>query len=248
MDIGISWEKIMIRIILLLLSFGLVADNEIFINQSGSNAAIDLEQLGSSNIIGGDDAIAGTMTKAIFSGTGWTLDINQIGSSNLFLTDGMYGDNFTGFYEFDGDSNEFEWSMDTTGLNGADYVNVYVDVTGSFNTADVDIGENNDVSYLDLDWTILGDSNEIEFDLDSAYATNFMDINGDSNELTFTGSGYGSSANDAGYFYLDLDGDSNVFTITQASTLARDWLKIETNASNSNICIVQNDGGTATSC
>ena len=238
----------MIRIILLLLSFGLVADNEIFIKQTGSNAAIDLEQLGSSNIIGGDDAIAGTMTKAIFFGTGWTLDINQIGSSNKFLTDGMYGDNFTGFYEFDGDSNEFEWSMDTTGLNGADYVNVNVDVTGSFNTADVDIGESNDVSYLDLDWTILGDSNEIEFDLDSAYATNFMDITGDSNELTFTGSGYGASANDAGYFYLDLTGDSNTMTITQASTLAADWLKIESNASNSNICIVQSDGGTSTSC
>ena len=238
----------MIRIILLLLSFGLVADNEIFIKQTGSNAAIDLEQLGSGNLIGGDDAVSGTMTKAIFYGTGWTLDINQIGSSNKFLTDGMYGDNFTGFYEFDGDSNEFEWSMDTTGLNGADYVNANVNVTGSFNTADVDIGESNDVSYLDLDWTILGDSNEITFDLDSAYATNFMDITGDSNELTFTGSGYGASANDAGYFYLDLTGDSNTMTITQASTLAADWLKIESNASNSNICIVQSDGGTSTSC
>mgnify|MGYP001422540538 CR=1 FL=1 len=238
----------MIRIILLMLSLTVMADNEIFINQSGNNASIDLEQLGSGNLIGGDDAISGTMTKAIFSGTGWTLDINQIGSSNKFLTDGMYGDNFTGFYEFDGDSNEFEWSMDTTGLNGADYVNVNVDVTGSFNTADVDLGETAEVSYLDLDWTILGDSNEIEFDLDSAYATNFMDINGDSNELTFEGSGYGASSSDAGYFYLDLDGDSNVFSITQSSTLARDWLKIESNVSNGNICIVQSDGGTTTSC
>ena len=231
-----------------MLSLTVMADNEIFINQSGNNASIDLEQLGSGNLIGGDDAISGTMTKAIFSGTGWTLDINQIGSSNKFLTDGMYGDNFTGFYEFDGDSNEFEWSMDTTGLNGADYVNVNVDVTGSFNTADVDLGETAEVSYLDLDWTILGDSNEIEFDLDSAYATNFMDINGDSNELTFEGSGYGASSSDAGYFYLDLDGDSNVFSITQSSTLARDWLKIESNVSNGNICIVQSDGGTTTSC
>ena len=75
-----------------------------------------------------------------------------------------------------------------------------------------------------------------------------MDILGDSNELTFTGSGYGSSANDAAYFYLDLEGDSNVMSITQSSTLARDWLKIESNTSNSNICIVQNDGGTSTSC
>ena len=51
-----------------------------------------------------------------------------------------------------------------------------------------------------------------------------------------------------GYFYLDLNGDSNTIDITQSSTLAADWLKIESDASNSNICIVQNDGGTSTSC
>ena len=123
-----------------------------------------------------------------------------------------------------------------------------LDDSGSSNTADLDFGEDSDVSYLDLDWIITGDSNQIELDLDSAYATNYMDILGDSNELTFTGSGYGSSANDAAYFYLDLEGDSNVMSITQSSTLARDWLKIESNTSNSNICIVQNDGGTSTSC
>jgi hypothetical protein len=36
--------------------------------------------------------------------------------------------------------------------------------------------------------------------------------------------------------------------ITQASTLARDWLQVIANTSNSNICIIQNDGGTTTSC
>ena len=116
------------------------------------------------------------------------------------------------------------------------------------NTADLDFGEDSDVSYLDLDWIITGDSNQIELDLDSAYATNYMDIFGDSNDLTFTGSGYGASANDAAYFYLDLEGDSNTMVIKQQSTLAADWLKIESNTSNSNICVIQNDGGTSTSC
>ena len=102
------------RIILLLLSFGLMADNEIYIDQAGNNVAIDIEQLGSGNLIGGDDAISGTMTAAIFSGANWTLDINQIGSSNKFLTDGVLGSDFTGYFEFNGDSNEFEFSMDTT--------------------------------------------------------------------------------------------------------------------------------------
>ena len=59
---------------LFLLSGGLLADNEIFIDQTGDNAVIDIEQLGSNNIIGGTDAVAGSMTKAILNGQSWTLD------------------------------------------------------------------------------------------------------------------------------------------------------------------------------
>ena len=84
-------------LIALFLSVGLFADNEIYIDQTGNNANIDLEQLGSTNIIGGDDAVAGTMTAAVLNGLTMTLDINQIGSSNKFLTDGIFGDSFTGF-------------------------------------------------------------------------------------------------------------------------------------------------------
>ena len=233
---------------LFLLSGSLLADNEIFIDQTGDNAVIDIEQLGSNNIIGGTDAVAGSMTKAILNGQSWTLDLNQIGDSNKFLTDGIFGDNFTGYFDFTGDSNEWEISIDSSNLNGADYLNMDIEIVGSSNTADLDFGEDSDVSYLDLDWIITGDSNQIELDLDSAYATNYMDIFGDSNDLTFTGSGYGASANDAAYFYLDLEGDSNTMVIKQQSTLAADWLKIESNTSNSNICVIQNDGGTTTSC
>lgn len=232
----------------LFLSIGLYADNEIYIDQTGDNAAIDIEQLGSNNIIGGDDAVAGTMTKAILDGSTMVLDINQIGSSNKFLTDGIIGDNFTGFFEFDGDSNVWDFSMDTTGLNVADGNDINIDVTGSLNIADIDIAEVSGASYLDIDWIIDGDSNEAEVDIDADYATMFMDLLGDSNDLTFIQSGYGASGSDAKYFYLDLEGDSNTAVIKQQSTLAADWLKIESNASNSNICVIQNDGGTTTSC
>ena len=66
--------------------------------------------------------------------------------------------------------------------------------------------------------------------------------------MTLTKTGYGASSSDAGYFYLDLDGSTNTINIQQKSTLALDWLKIESNASNSNICVIQSDGGTSTSC
>ena len=138
--------------------------------------------------------------------------------------------------------------MDTTGLNSADFGDLNLDVTGNTNEFDVDIAENSSSDYFDIDWTILGDDNFFTIDIDSDYYTNFMDIFGDDNTITLTKSGYGSSSTDAGYFYLDLDGDDNTLTVTQSSTLAADWLKIEGDASNSNICIVQNDGGTTTSC
>jgi hypothetical protein len=236
------------RILLLLLSFGVIADNEIYIDQTGNNVNIDIEQLGSSNLIGGTDAVSGTMTAAVLNGGTWTFDINQIGSSNKFLTDGIFGDNFTGFFEFDGDSNEFEFSMDTTGLNTADFADINVDVTGSSNTFDWDIAQSSGASYLDLDFILDGDSSDITFDIDSDYYTAYIDIFGDSNTMTLLKSVYGASSSDGGYFYLDLNGSTNTIEIEQTSTLALDWLKIESDASNSNICVIQSDGGTSTSC
>jgi hypothetical protein len=235
-------------LIALFLSIGLYADNEIYIDQTGNNASIDIEQLGSTNLIGDTDAVAGTMTAAVLNGTSMTLDINQIGSSNKFLTDGIFGNSLIGFFEFDGDSNTFEFSMDTTGLNTADSNDINIDITGSLNMTDIDIAEVSGASYLDIDWIIDGDSNDLEVDLDADYATMYMDIFGDSNDLTFIQSGYGASSSDAKYFYLDLDGSNNTAVIKQQSTLALDWLKIESNASNSNICVIQNDGGSTTTC
>lgn len=236
-------------LIVMLSALQTYADNEIYVDQSGNTASIDLEQLGSSNLIGGSSAVSGTMTALDLDGISMTLDINQIGSSNIFRSDAIDGDNFTGFFEFDGDSNVMDILLNSTGLISADYINLYLDVTGSSNEFDLEIAENADSSYLDLDWTILGDSNELNFDIDYANAINFVDINGGSNTINFTASGYaGNTSSDSGYFYMDLDGSSNTFNIIQSSTLARDWLKIETSTSNSNICITQNDGGTSTGC
>jgi hypothetical protein len=234
----------------LLLATGLVfADNEIYVDQSGNTASIDLEQIGSSNLIGGTSAVSGTMTALDLDGTTMTLDINQIGSSNQFKSDAIDGDNFTGFFEFDGDSNVWDLLMNSTGLITADYVDLNIDVTGSSNEADIKIAENANASYLNLDWIITGDSNEFDFDIDYENAVNYMDVNGSSNTINFTASGYsGTSASDSGYFNLDLDGSSNTFNITQASTLARDWISIIANTSHANICVIQNDGGTTTSC
>lgn len=237
------------QLLLILISLGIYADNEIYVNQSGSNVTINLEQLGSSNLIGGTSAVSGTMTALDLDGTNMSLEINQIGDSNIFRSDAFDSDYVTGLFDFQGDSNQMDILMNSGGLYSSDYANINIQVTGGSNTFDIEIAENDDASYLDLDWIIDGDSNTFEFDIDYENATNYIDIFGDSNDLTFSGSGYaGTTSSDSGYFYLDLTGSNNTFNITQASTLARDWLKIESTASNSTFCIVQNDGGTSTSC
>tara|TARA_B100001094_G_scaffold191420_1_gene185292 strand:+ start:10769 stop:11485 length:717 start_codon:yes stop_codon:yes gene_type:complete len=237
------------RILLFFLSLSLFSDNEIFIDQTGSNALIKLEQLGSTNLIGGTSSVAGTVTALDLDGTNMTLTINQIGSSNLFKSDAFDSDYVTGLFDFQGDSNEMDILVNSSGAYTADYADFNIQVTGGSNTFDVEVAETSNADYLDLDWIIDGDNNDFSFDIDYENAVNNIDVFGDSNTLTFTGSGYaGTTSSDSAYFYLDLDGSSNTFTITQASTLARDYLKITSNGSNSVFCIVQNDGSSTTTC
>lgn len=218
------------------------ADNEIYVSQAGANANIDLEQLGSSNIIGGLNSVAGTLTAFDLDGINLTLDINQIGNSNKFLGD-IYGGSVTGFFEFDGDSNTFTIQADPDNTYGIDSSNYYVDVTGSSNTFTLDAGTTAITETLDLDWIINGDSNTFDFDINYDGATNYVDVDGDSNTVNFSGSGYAG-----GYFYLDQTGSSRTFDITQSSTLASDYLKIISTGSNGTMCVIQNDSGTSTSC
>ena len=193
------------------------ADNEIYVDQSGATANIDLEQLGSGNIMGGLNSVAGTLTALDLDGLNLTLDINQIGDSNKFLGD-ILGDNITGFFEFDGDSNTFTIQADPTNTYGID-------------------------SNTDLDWIINGDSNTFDFDINYDSGTSYVDVDGDSNTVNFTGSGYAG-----GYFYLDQTGNSRTFNIQQLSTLDNDWLKILSTGNSGTVCVIQNDGGTTVGC
>lgn len=219
-----------------------VADNEISIDQAGATLNLDVEQLGSGNLIGGETAAAGSMTPLDLDGTTMTIDINQIGDANLFRGD-ITSDTFTGFFEFDGNQNEFDIQVDPTNTYGADTSNLNIDVTGNSNDMSLDQATSAMASTLDLDWIIQGDSNTVDADIDVDLATNYMDIDGDSNTIDYNGDGY-----QGGYFYLDHTGNSRTINVTQASTLDNDWLRIISNGNTGTFCIIQNDQGTSTSC
>ena len=226
-----------------MLSLSVLADNEIYIDQSGDTANIDLEQLGGdSNIIAGLESTAGNLTPLDLDGDNLTLDINQIGGSNTFLGD-IWADNFTGYFNFDGSSNDFTIQVDPSNTYGADGSDVNIDVSGSSNDFTLDLATTAMATNTDLDWIVNGDGNVFDFDINYDGATNYVDVDGDSNTVNFEGSGYAG-----GYFYLDQTGDSRTFDIQQLSTLNNDWLKIISNGSNGSVCIIQDDNGTAVGC
>ena len=218
------------------------ADNEIYIDQSGDTANIDLEQLGSSNIIGGLESTAGSLNPLDLDGSSLTLDINQIGDSNTFLGD-ILGDNLTGYFNFDGNSNAFTIQVDPTNTYGADGSNLNVQATGDSNTFELNLATSALASNTDLDWIINGSSNTLTFDIDVDGAFSYVDIDGDSNTVDYDGDGYAD-----GYFYLDQTGNSRTFNIQQLSTLDNDWLKILSTGNSGTVCVIQNDGGTTVGC
>ena len=237
---------LIIKLIMLLASASAFsADNEIYVDQSGATANIDIEQLGISNLIGGLSSSAGSLNPLDLDGTSLTLDINMIGNTNKFLGD-IYANSFTGDYNFTGSTNTFTIQVDPSNTYGAGSTNQQVDVTGSGNTFVLNQGTSALAATLDLDWVIQGSNNTITSNINIDGATNYVDIDGSDNTLTYTGAGVTASA--GGYFYLDQTGGSRAFNIQQLSTQDNDWLKIISVGSNGTLCIIQNDQGSSTGC
>ena len=238
-------KKLITLIAMMIASPLWAADNEIFIDQAGATANIDIEQLGISNLIGGLNSTAGSLTPLDLDGTSMTLDINMIGATNKFFGD-IWADSFTGNYNFTGSTNTFTIQVDPSNTYGADSSNHLVNVTGTGNTFTLNQGTTALAATLDLDWIIQGSNNTITSNINIDGATNYVDIDGSDNTLTYTGTGVTASA--GGYFYLDQTGGSRTFNIQQLSTQDNDWLKIISVGSNGTLCVIQNDQGSSLGC
>ena len=207
------------KLLCVLLTLTAFAANEIYVDQNDCILELNLEPLGSTNLIGGSDAVAGDMTPLDLDGGTMDLTINQIGTANVFRGD-IFADTSTFVFDFDGSSNIIDIQVDPTNTYSVDNSDFDVDVDGSSNTFELNVGTTAIAENFDLDWVIVGSSNDFTVTVNSDEST--QDI--------------------------DVDGDSNVFNIIQKSTLASDWLQLITVGDSSNICIVQDDGGTSTTC
>jgi len=211
------------------------ADNQIYIQQTttSTNSQIDLEQLGSGNIIA-KNAAATTAMK--LNGSNLTFDLNQIGDTNKFLSD-INASSSTFNINWTGDSNTFTGLFNSAGTYDIDNMTFTNTILGGNNAITASIGEGADANDASIDWYLNGSDNAITANIaGGAAATNATidwDINGSDNTIglnvatTATHSTEGSiTAADSSYLNLDWDitgSDNTATVIAQSKYVTQDW-------------------------
>lgn len=155
-------------------------DNEIFLQQSGDNLTLTIDQVGYGNKFGGTIANGSVATDMILTGSNITFNLDQIGNSNQLFGPAIL-DSSAIDMTFTGDSNVFDWNIGYIG--DADNSDIDVTVTGDSNTWDFDQGYAASANYLNFDLTLVGDSNDFFIDIDSDQAKWEMEVTGDSNNI-----------------------------------------------------------------
>ena len=128
-------------------------DNSIYIDQTGSNSTVNINQDGAGNKVGGLGSGGPTdSNRAILYGNAQTVTVNQVGSNNTLqenlrtvATSGN-GNNFN--YSATGNSNQAVIDSNSAGASGAsDSNNVGLTITGNSNVNKVNVvGTTNNIT------------------------------------------------------------------------------------------------------
>jgi len=133
-------------------------DNEVLLDQQGDNLVLTILQAGSGNQVSGD-ASAGS--DLIVTGASLIIDIIQDGNSNKFYGDLIFDGNGSSVMDFYQLGNSNVWDLQIgANSNSADYTDMLVDIQGSSNIFNVDVGGNATAESLNFDLDILGSSND----------------------------------------------------------------------------------------
>jgi hypothetical protein len=196
--------------------------SDVYIEQAGSNATIDITQTGTSNTVGS------SVQASTISGDSVDVDVVQTGDSNVLdIATSMATDTVIDL-ETTGSNNETVIEISGTGNS------VTADVTGDSNLISV-CGTNDtaggitleqgggglagcvtDVSVNDTtnDVVVIGDTNTLNFELDSFNAFNTIkmgeNVNSSFNTVNLTQTGADTMTVD-----MTIDGDSNSINILQ---------------------------------
>ena len=225
------------------------ADNEIYIDQVGNGATVEIIQDGSGNVMGGDASqiAAGAPSKFVMDGLNLNFNAQMTGSSNK-LFGSLYGDGINFDLDIDGSSNQLNFDNDKDDVYGADNGDYVIDITGGNNDLDLDVASLDGADNLDFDLILDGDFNVGDINIDASSLTFDLDITGDNNNLLYNASGY-----DGHNFVLTGTGNYWDIEVHQESTLQADSLEIDydgsgTSTTDATICITQSDSGLTTTC
>lgn len=225
-------KHIAITSIFVMVPFATMADQSVYIDQAGENLTMTITQkAGDGNEIGDTSAPSPYFT---ISGDNQTYTINQEGDLNK-LRGTISGDNLTYTLNQVGDGNEFDWLATLSS-----YSTLTFNVTGSYNTIDLQMGQETSAEYTTLTYNIDGADNTFIMGIDADGVTHTVDVTGDTNTFDITQTGYGSSL-DGHTITMTMVGNDNTVTIDQSTTLAASNINMVTDGSNQTITISQSD-------
>ena len=199
--------------------------NDIYIEQVGDTLDLDIVQDGTNNVIGT------STTDVNLDGDDMTFSITQTGSTNSIIAD-IQGNSYTGTWAFTGDSNTVDLSCDSTSGTNCENVTLNITATGDSNAFTFDIGDTADADGSTIGFTITGDGNVINSNVDGVSAEIAVTVNNSSSvassgatsgQLTSSGSGNVVDINISGdgdsighTVKIDATGGASSYTVTQS--------------------------------
>ena len=211
-------NKLLITLLASLFCYNVYA-NDIYIDQVGDNLDLDITQDGQSNKIGT------SLTDASLSGDNMTFSITQAGNTNE-ITAVISGNTYTGTWAFTGNSNTVDLLCDSIGGGNCDSVTLNITNTGDSNAYTINIGETADAENATIAFTVTGDNNIINTDVDGTNADITVVMNNsaslatssanadEGNQLDLTITGDGHSAGHS--ITLNITGGGSTYTVTQS--------------------------------
>lgn len=147
--------KTFLRILPFLFMANFALANDIYITQVGDNLDLDLVQDGTDNEIGD------STTDFTIKGDDMTFSITQTGNTNT-IDAVINGADYTGTWDFFGDSNAVTLNCDSLGSAGSgncEEVTLNIDGDGDDNTYTFNIGQTNDAGGSTIVFDVDGDNN-----------------------------------------------------------------------------------------
>ena len=196
--------------------------NEIYITQVGDGLDIDITQDGTGNEFGD------STTDVILTGADMTFSITQTGNTNT-IDAKINGADYSGTWDFFGDSNAVTLNCDSLGTAGAgncEDVQLDIDGDGDDNTYTFNIGKNADAGGSVITFDIDGDNNINNVTVDGVDST--ISVVSDNSASLATTSAAGNEGNaitinssggaslDGHTIMLTITGGGSTYDITQS--------------------------------